>query len=77
WLKDSSYLRLKSLNLGYTFRDYKILNKMGIKSLSLTFSGYNLLTFSPLKHIDPESITDNYGDYPLVKLYSFGLNVNF
>ena len=77
WLKDSSYLRLKSLNIGYTFSGYKFLQKAGINSLALTFSGYNLLTFSPLKHIDPESVTNNFGDYPLVKLYSFGLNVNF
>lgn len=77
WLKDSSYLRLKSLTVGYQFVNNATLKKIGINSLGLTFSGYNLLTFSPLKHIDPESVTNNFGDYPLVKLYSFGLNLNF
>ena len=77
WLKDASYLRLKSLNIGYTFNGNKALKKLGINSLALTFSGYNLLTISPLKYIDPESQTDNFGAYPLVKLYSFGLNLNF
>lgn len=77
WLKDASYLRLKSLNVGYTITDNQYLKKLGINSLGLTFSGYNLLTFSPLKYIDPESQTNNFGDYPLVKLYSFGLNLNF
>ena len=77
WLKDSSYFRLKSLNIGYTFSNKEWLRKVGISSLGITFSGYNLLTFSPLKYIDPEGQTSRTGDYPLVKLYSFGLNVNF
>lgn len=77
WLVDASYLRLKSLNIGYTFTGKKILKKLGISSLGLTFSGYNLLTFSPLKYLDPESNPDRFGDYPLIKLYSFGLNLNF
>lgn len=77
WLMDSSYLRLKSLNLGYSFTGQPFLKKMGISALTLTFSGYNLLTFSSLKLADPESITSNSGGYPLSKLYSFGLNINF
>lgn len=77
WLRDASYVRLKSASLGYTFSNKPVLKKLGIKSLGLTLSGYNLLTFSPLDIIDPEGLTTNIGDYPLVKLYSFGLNVNF
>lgn len=77
WLKDSSYLRLKSLNIGYTITGKDFLKKIGVNSLGITFSGYNLLTISPLKYLDPESVTNNFGDYPLIKLYSFGLNLNF
>lgn len=77
WLKDASYLRLKSLNIGYTITGKDFLKKIGINSLGITFSGYNLLTLSPLKYIDPESVTNNFGDYPLTKVYSFGLNLNF
>lgn len=77
WLKDSSYLRLKSLNFGYTLRGYDFLKRIGANSLAITFSGYNLITFTPLKYIDPEGVTDRFGDYPLVKLYNFGLNLNF
>ena len=77
WLQDASYVRLKTLSIGYTISGNKSLKKLGINSLGLTFSGYNLLTFSPLKYIDPEAQTNRFGDYPLVKLYSFGLNVNF
>lgn len=77
WLQDSSYLRLKSLNVGYTITGNAFLKKLGVSSLGITLSGYNLLTFSPLKYIDPEGVTNRFGDYPLVKLYSLGLNVNF
>lgn len=77
WLVDASYLRLKSLNFGYTITGKKFLKKLGISSLGLNFSGYNLLTFSPLKYLDPESNPDRFGDYPLIKTYSFGLNLNF
>ena len=77
WLQDASYVRLKSLNLGYTFVGNSYLKKLGISSLGLTLSGYNLITFSPLKYIDPESNPNRFGDYPLTKLYSLGLNINF
>ena len=77
WLMDSSYLRLKNVTVGYTLYNKNWLRKIGVSSLGFTFSGYNLLTFSPLKYIDPEGVTSRMGDYPLVKLYSFGLNINF
>ena len=77
WLQNSAYLRLKNVNVGYTFRDSQFLKSIGLASLEMTLNAYNLLTFSPLKLADPESVTSNSGGYPLVKLYSFGLNLNF
>ena len=77
WLVDASYLRLKSLSFGYTITGKKFLKKLGLSSLGLNFSGYNLLTFSPLKYLDPESDPNRFGYYPLIKVYSFGLNLNF
>lgn len=77
WLMDSSYIRLKNVTLGYTLSNRNWLKKIGVESLQFTLSGYNLFTFSPLKIIDPEGQTTRTGDYPLVKLYNFGLNINF
>lgn len=77
WLMDSSYIRLKNVTLGYTLSDMDWMKKIGVSSLTFTLSGYNLLTFSKLKVIDPEGQTTRTGDYPLVKLYNFGLNINF
>ena len=77
WLMDSSYIRLKNVTLGYTLSNMNWLKKIGVESLVFTLSGYNLFTFSPLKIIDPEGQTTRTGDYPLVKLYNLGLNINF
>lgn len=77
WLRDASYIRLKSLVFGYRIPSNKVFRTLGISSLEVTFTGYNLLTFSPMDFEDPETIMDNSGQYPLVKTYSFGLNINF
>lgn len=77
WLRDASYVRLKSLSLSYTWKNKPALSKLGMKSVALSFSGFNLLTFSPLDIIDPEGLTTNTGGYPLTKLYNFGLTINF
>lgn len=77
WIRDASYFRLKNLTVGYTFKGEKLKSVLGISSIGLSFTGYNLLTFSPMDIMDPESVASNNGKYPLVKNYSFGLNINF
>lgn len=77
WLRDASYIRLKTLTVGYTFRNKRFLRAIGANSLGLSLNGYNLLTFSPLDILDPESLGNNIGAYPLVKVYSLGVNINF
>ena len=74
WLRDASYIRLKSVNLSYTLNNRALRKKLGIKSLVFSLSGYNLLTFSPLKIVDPE---EQAGQYPLTKLYNIGMTINF
>lgn len=77
WLRDASYVRLKELTLGYTFSQNNFFRKLGINSLEVFFTGYNLLTFSPMKFEDPETVANNRGEYPLVKTFNLGLNINF
>lgn len=77
WIRDASYIRLKSVEVGYNFRSAS-LNNFGIRSMRVYMNGYNLLTFSKLKIIDPEQ-TARSADaaYPLVRIYNFGINLNF
>ena len=77
WLRDASYFRLKTLSVGYNFSGLKRLKAIGVKSIDVSFTGYNLLTFTGLKFMDPEAMPSDTGDYPLVKIYSFGLNITF
>lgn len=76
WLKDASYLRLKTITLGYTL-PISLLNRVSISSLRLFVSGQNLLTFSGLEGFDPEVGSGNGAYYPQQKLFSVGINVNF
>ena len=75
WLRDASYIRLKNVEIGYSFPK-TLLQKMRISSLRLSVSGYNLLTFSELDYCDPESNPDGRA-YPLIKVVNFGLKVGF
>ncbi|MGV3502871.1 MAG: SusC/RagA family TonB-linked outer membrane protein [Adhaeribacter sp.] len=74
WLKDGTYLRLKFLGLSYNL---DLLSKIGIKQASVMLSGQNLLTFSGLGPIDPESPSGRLSYYPQQKTYNLGINVSF
>ncbi len=84
-VQNSSYMRLKTLELGYTLPK-NILAKAGIKSLRVYLSGYNLLTFTPLKNVDPERPGSDGGastnsidiyNYPVNKTFTLGASIKF
>lgn len=75
WLRDASYVRLKNIELGYSFPS-SLMKKAHIGSLRLFVSGYNLLTFDKLKVSDPEANPDGTA-YPLIKVVNVGLKVGF
>jgi len=75
WLRESSYLRLKTLEAGYTLPK-NALNRLRLKSLRLFFLGTNLLTFTDFKLWDPEMNSSNGQAYPLSKTFTFGLITN-
>lgn len=75
FLKSTSYLRLKNMEIGYTLKP-SFLKKVGIKSARFYVNGLNLYTWSPNKIWgDPENL--GYIGYPLTRTYNVGLNVNF
>ena len=77
WLQDTSYLRLKNLQLGYTLpKDW--LNSVGVENIRIYYSVENLLTFDKMKiNIDPESTSQRLSSYPLLRTHAFGVNVTF
>ena len=71
---------LKNLQLGYTLPK-SLINKIGLQNVRVYVSGENLLTITGLSDtMDPETagIGKQGGTvYPLSRVYSFGLSVNF
>jgi TonB-linked SusC/RagA family outer membrane protein len=74
-IQDASYVRLKSAEIGYSITP-AIAKKLGIKGARIFVNGYNVLTFTGVKYLDPEHPSSTYGYlYPLNKTYSLGVNV--
>lgn len=75
-LQNASYLRLKNLEVGYSFPQ-KWLDTVKMKGLRVYFSGYDLLTFTGLKYLDPEFNAANDTFYPISRTFTLGVNVKF
>ena len=75
WLRDGSYLRLKSVEVGYTVQD-KIVKKLGIQQLRIYASGMNLLSFNSFKLWDVEMGGSGL-NYPIQRVLNAGLSLNF
>lgn len=81
YLQDASYVRLKNLQIGYTFPK-SFTKKWGCENFRIYFSGENLCTWTSLsKVLDPESLEvssmKSGSSYPIAKTYSFGLTLDF
>lgn len=77
WLQNAAYVRLKNLQLGYSFKK-ELINKIGLEKVRIYFSGDNLFEFSKLnKNFDPELTSTAGYIYPIMRNYSFGINVTF
>ena len=70
---NASFIRLKNVSLSYQF-DKKLIRKLKLESLRVYFQGQNLLTFSPYKYGDPETLS--YTTLPL-RMLSTGIQVIF
>lgn len=77
YYRDASFLRLKNVELGYTFNQAMFGTKVGIRSLRIYIAGYNLLTFSGLKNVDPETDDESYQNYPQMRIFNAGVKLTF
>ncbi len=75
FMRDGSFLRLKSVELGYTLPE-SMLKRLHVKDLRLYVSGTNLLSFSKFKLWDPEMAGNGLG-YPIQKVYNVGIQFSF
>jgi TonB-linked SusC/RagA family outer membrane protein len=83
YLEPGDYLRIRLLQLGYTF-EQTALSKIGVKKARVFISGQNVKTWSQVTGYSPEPLigsilgggADN-GAYPVPAVYSLGINVTF
>lgn len=83
-VEDGSYLRLKTVALGYNV-DSKFTRRLHLKSLRFFVSGQNLVTWTNYSGMDPEVNTYrsvltpgfDFSAYPRARTFAFGINVTF
>lgn len=80
YVEDGSYIRMKSLQLGYTFNE-KLLKKVRISSMRLYIQAVNLFTLTKYSGLDPEiggqdtAFGIDNGNYPGVRQVIIGLSL--
>ena len=79
-IEDASYIRLKSVQLGYNIP----VKLKGISSAKVYVSGQNLFTITDYTGYDPEAnafgqnnVKIDYSSYPLARTWMLGVNVQF
>ena len=84
WLAKGDYFKIQNVELSYTI-PAKYLQFMGSRGIKVYIRGSNLLTFSKLKDVDPETMYNSGGNsycagvttYPLYRTISGGVKFNF
>ncbi len=75
WMRNGSFLRLKSVELGYSVPS-RLTQKIKLEKIRIYASGTNLLTFSKFKLWDPEMAGNGLG-YPIQKVINAGIQISF
>ena len=84
FVKDGSYCRLKELRLSYSFKP-ELIKRIGLSSLTLSATAYNLCTWTKYDGFDPEvgrmegtestntAMGVDHGNYPQARSFTFGI----
>lgn len=91
FVEDGSYIRIKSLNLGYSVPKIILARQGFVQGARVALGMQNLATFTKYKGMDPEvgayvgrdasssnqSIGLDFGRYPLTRMYTFSVDISF
>jgi TonB-linked SusC/RagA family outer membrane protein len=79
FLKDATYLRLKNVEIGYTFKKLGIGKNTKISSIRLYANGMNLYTWDRMGSgsFDPEAPSGKGFFYPQLRVVNFGISADF
>ena len=75
WLRDGDFLRLKSIEVGYTFPETKT-GFFSNLNARVYCTGLNLLNFSKFDLWDPEMAGNGLG-YPPQRVFNLGVQLKF
>ena len=76
FLRDASYIRLKSVEAGYHL-PARVAADLGLHDVRLYASGYNLLLLDRFQVVDPETRDSNGQYYPQQRVFNLGASVTF
>jgi TonB-linked SusC/RagA family outer membrane protein len=72
WLTDGGFFKIQNVELAYNLPEM-----IGIRAIRLYVRGANLLTFSKVKDVDPESVDSGVTTYPLFRTFTGGIKLTF
>ncbi len=77
WVQNSSYLRMKNLQFGYSLPK-NVIKSVGIENVRFYYSVENLFTIhNMLVSVDPEIGSERASSFPLTQTHAFGVNITF
>ncbi|MCF2505226.1 TonB-dependent receptor [Dyadobacter sp. CY107] len=85
YLFNGSYLRIRTATLAYTLPQ-KLTQRIGLQSVRIYATGMNLFTFTGYRGYDPEvsvssdnllASRSDFGNYPIARSYTLGINLSF
>lgn len=65
WVKSADYIRLKNVEIGYNVPQ-KLLKRIKLSGLRFFANGYNLLTWTKLDYLDPETGLSQFPNYRII-----------
>ncbi len=77
WVKDISFVRFKTLDMGYNIPQNKLFKKTGVQDARFYVTAINLFYWSPFKLWDPELNTGDGNSYPNTRNFSIGFQTHF
>jgi TonB-dependent starch-binding outer membrane protein SusC len=76
WLYNTSFMRIKNVELGYTLPG-AVAEKVKLTGARIYVNAFNLATFSKVKDFDPEGQSESAQFYPQQQIFNIGANLKF
>lgn len=77
---NSSYLKLQNVRISYNLKSEFLKKALRIQKMNFSLTGQNLYTWSKVPFGEPEGgngVSGGTGQYPIVKRFVFGVNIDF